>query len=96
MRNTAESSNFRTSVALPSAQEPHAPQTVWSGYTGLEGAKKFLDCSAATIYRRMASGELPAYKLGTRTIFKIEDLDALPKPLSPSGAGNDNDNPAAA
>lgn len=68
-----------------------------TGYTDLEGAKKFLgDCSHETIYRRVRAGLLKKYKLGSKTLFRISELDALPTCAKVQPAGNDNAEPAAA
>ncbi len=67
------------------------------GYLDFDKARAFLgDCSRATIYRRVASGQLTLYKLGSKSLLKIEELNALPARQGPNPAVNDNDEPAAA
>lgn len=71
-------------------------QTV-HGYTDFDGARKYLgNCSRDTIYRRVRSGELTKYQLGTKVLFKIDELEALPIQAGPEPAGNDNSSPQAA
>lgn len=56
------------------------------GFIDVEAARAFLGgCSRMTLYRKVNAGELRLFKLGSKTLFKIEDLEALP-----SLAGNDN------
>lgn len=48
-------------------------------------AEKF-GVSERTIRRRIASGELPAYRLGPRSIrLRAEDVEALAKPIPAGG-----------
>lgn len=54
-----------------------------------EEALERLKITRSTLYRWMQNGELKAYKLGKKTLFKPEDLDALvvPRPqLNPNEA----------
>jgi len=39
-----------------------------------------LGCSSATIWRRIADGRLPAYRLLGRTVVREEDVDRLEIP----------------
>lgn len=68
-----------------------------TGFVDFETAQEFLGhCSRATIYRRVASGQITLYKLGSKSLLKIEELNALPVRQGPDPAVNDNDEPAAA
>ncbi|WP_298981728.1 helix-turn-helix domain-containing protein [uncultured Roseibium sp.] len=68
-----------------------------AGFTDIDGAREFLgNCSVATVYRRIYSGDLTKYKLGKKTLFKFSELENLPEADGPSPAGNDNSQTAAA
>ena len=43
-------------------------------YTMAEAAK-YLTITRATLHRFVKGGEIPSYKIGTRRIFDIKDLD---------------------
>lgn len=43
----------------------------------IQQAAEYLNCSVPTIYRRIRSGDLPAYKSGKLTRIKRDDLDKL-------------------
>jgi excisionase family DNA binding protein len=50
----------------------------------LQRAAQYLDVSIDFLRKRIASGELPAFKLGYRTIrVYVKDLDAMKKPITP-------------
>lgn len=52
------------------------------GVVGIPEAATYLDVDHKTIRRLIASGDLPAYRLGRRLIkVKITDLDALLVPM---------------
>ncbi|MBG6209236.1 excisionase family DNA binding protein [Labrenzia sp. EL_126] len=62
-----------------------------SGYTDMEGARRFLgNCSYQTVYRAVRAGKINKYKLGTKTLFKTSELEKL---VAVDEAGNDNGNP---
>jgi excisionase family DNA binding protein len=48
----------------------------------IQSAAVWLDVSTKTIRRRIATGELPAYRCGKRGIrIKTEDLEAMMRPI---------------
>jgi excisionase family DNA binding protein len=49
----------------------------------LESAAEYLDVSIKTIRRRIASGELRAYRLGSSRVIRVDlaELDALLHPI---------------
>lgn len=54
--------------------------------TTIADAAVYLDCSQRTIRRRVASGELTAYRLGPRLLrIDLDELDALLKPIPTAG-----------
>lgn len=51
-------------------------------YVGIDEAATYLDVEHKTVRRLIASGDLPAYRLGKRLIkLKVADLDALLVPM---------------
>ena len=51
------------------------------GYADVGDAAEFLNCSVRTIWRLVASGELPARRIGTRMVrFRWSDLDQVGEP----------------
>jgi excisionase family DNA binding protein len=72
-------------VPLPlPAERPN--RTLQRGYVGITEAATYLDVTQKTIRKLIATGELPAYRLGTHVLkIKIADLDAVLKPV-PGGA----------
>jgi excisionase family DNA binding protein len=58
------------------------------GYVGITEAATYLDVTNKTVRKLIATGELPAYRLGAKILrIKLADLDAVCKPL-PSGAAS--------
>lgn len=55
--------------------------------TSIADAAAYLDCSERTIRRRVASGQLTAYRLGPRLLrIDLDELDAaLLKPIPTAG-----------
>lgn len=57
-------------------------------YVQMKAATNYTGLSRFTIYDKVASGELPAYrasdKPGAVLLFKLSDLDALMKPVVPA------------
>lgn len=45
----------------------------------------FLGCHERTVRARVATGELPAYRLGREFRFRREDVEALLKPVPSAG-----------
>jgi excisionase family DNA binding protein len=76
-------------LPLPSERPNRAPrraQELQRGYVGITEAATYLDVTQKTIRKLIATGELPAYRLGTHVLkIKIADLDAVLKPV-PGGA----------
>lgn len=58
-------------------------------FVSLDDAADYLSCSKLTVRRRIAAGELRAYRLGrSRTIrLDLADLDALLRPIPTAGGG---------
>lgn len=55
------------------------PQRV---HVGLDEAAVYLDVTTKTVRRLIASGQLPAYRLGKRLIkIRVADLESLMKPV---------------
>jgi excisionase family DNA binding protein len=49
----------------------------------IESAAEYLDCSTKTIRRRIASGDLRAYRLASSRVIRVDlaEVDALLKPI---------------
>lgn len=63
---------------MPSTSAPIAPT-----YVSIATAADILACSTKTIRRKIASGELPARRIGTRLIrIDAADLAELGRPLT--------------
>lgn len=61
-------------------------QTPTAYYLTLTDAADYLGFAERTVRRYIASGELPAYRLGPRQIrIKVTDLDALMTPIPTTG-----------
>lgn len=60
-----------------------------SGFIDVPGIMGRLHCSKAKVHRLFASGELTKYKLGRRTLGSIDEVDALPKAVSPKTSNDD-------
>ena len=68
-------------VDNPNRKSRRNPDTQ-RAYVGIPAAATYLDCDHKTVRRLIASGKLPAYRLGTRVIkVRISDLDAVLTPL---------------
>jgi excisionase family DNA binding protein len=78
-----------TPLPLPSERPNRATRRakeLQRGYVGITEAATYLDVTQKTIRKLIASGDLPAYRLGTHVLkIKIADLDAVLKPV-PGGA----------
>ena len=98
--STSTTSNYANQLTSEDRETKHSGFKVaaaFLGYTDLSGAKTYCgECSSATIYRMVNAGKLTLYKLGNKTLFKIEELDTLPVPQSVGPAGNDNAKPTTA
>jgi excisionase family DNA binding protein len=55
----------------------------------IESAANYLDCSTKTVRRRIASGDLPAYRVGSTHVIRVDlsEVDALLKPIPTAGSG---------
>lgn len=70
----------------------------------IEEAAARLGCSAATIWRRAARGQLPLHRVLGRTVVRVADVDALAVPRGggrwrrrrADGAGDAGDDDGAA
>lgn len=63
---------------MPGTTAPIAPT-----YVSIATAADILSCSTKTIRRKIASGELPARRIGTRLIrIDVADLADLGRPLT--------------
>lgn len=79
-----------TLQANPSCDRPGGPnrrarrdEQFSRAYVGIPEAATYLDVATKTVRRLIASGRLPAYRLGNRVLkVKISDLDGV---LSPVG-----------
>ena len=59
-----------------------AQQVPQPNYVSIGGAATYLGVSEATIRRLIASGEIPAHRVGQRLIrIRIADLEALTSPI---------------
>jgi excisionase family DNA binding protein len=49
----------------------------------IESAAAYLDCSTKTIRRRIASGDLRAYRLASSRVIRVDlaEVDAMLKPI---------------
>ena len=45
-------------------------------YLNVQSAAKYLDCPKSRIYDLVRDGRLTPYKDGSRSVFRLEDLDA--------------------
>ena len=68
-------------MAYPRGQSP-ARELV-----DIQAGARRLGCSVKTLRRRIATGELPAFRLKNSTLLRIEvaDLDNLLEPVTPTG-----------
>jgi excisionase family DNA binding protein len=53
----------------------------------IESAANYLDCSTKTIRRRIATGDLKAYRLASSRVIRVDmaEVDALLKPIPTVG-----------
>ncbi|WP_305986445.1 excisionase family DNA-binding protein [Roseibium sp. MMSF_3544] len=49
------------------------------GWKGFEDACKFIGCSRETLYRKVRANELTMYRIGSKPLFKVSELNQLPK-----------------
>jgi excisionase family DNA binding protein len=56
----------------------------------IETAANYLDCSTKSVRRRIASGDLPAYRVGSTQVIRVDmaEVDALLRPIPTAGGGN--------
>ena len=65
-----------------------SPTTTPPAWIPQAEAAEYLGVTDRTLRRYVASGELPAYRLGTRLLrFRQADLDALLRPVPTAGGG---------
>lgn len=66
------------------ATTPH----IAAKFIKMRDATAYTGLSKFTLYEKVASGELPAYRASTKPgsvyLFKLADLDALMKPVIPA------------
>lgn len=55
-------------------------------YVGYSEASVYTGMSVRSLARRVASGALPAWKIGRETLFDRADLDDLKRPVRRNGA----------
>jgi excisionase family DNA binding protein len=68
--------------AQPNRATRRHPANNGRGYVGITEAATYLDITAKTVRKLIATGELPAYRLGTKILrIKLADLEAVCKPL---------------
>jgi excisionase family DNA binding protein len=68
-------------MSRPAAAPPTPPKN-GRGYVGITEAATYLDVTDKTVRKLIATGELPAYRLGTKILrVKLADLEAVCKPL---------------
>ncbi|MBS9532080.1 helix-turn-helix domain-containing protein [Mycobacterium sp. M1] len=65
-----------------------AKKSITPQYVGLTDAAAYSGYSVFTLREKVASGELPAYRIsdkpGSRIKVKLSDIDALMKPVIPA------------
>jgi excisionase family DNA binding protein len=77
------------SAASPAGPNRRTRRDIARGraYVGIPDAAAYLDVDHKTIRRLIASGDLPAGRVGKRLIkIRLSDLDALVVPMTGSGA----------
>lgn len=58
-------------------------------YASIEAAAQYLDCSAKTVRRMIAKGELSAYRLGERLLkVDLNEVDRLLRRIPTADAGD--------
>lgn len=67
----------------------HAAQSIRRRYITLDDAAEYLSVSPLTVRRRIATGELKAYRLGrSRTIrLDLADVENMLRPIPTTGGG---------
>jgi len=72
------------------------PILILSDMVPAQEAAQLMACSEQTLRRKIASGELPAFKIKRRLYFRKSDLDALFTAVAASGAAQAQTKPTAA
>lgn len=58
-------------------------------FVSIDAAAEYLDLATVTIRRHIASGALPAYRVGRRIKIDLADLDRFAVRIPTTGAGGD-------